>query len=113
VGSAARNPHRILMASDDLTPLLDVEVLRVPQHVVYRDFLAETVVLNLSTGKYHGLNRTAGQMLRVLDELGTIEATAVRLADEHSQPVEVVRGDLLEFCRDLLARNLIERVDGA
>lgn len=30
---------------------------RVPRHVVYRDFVNETVVLNLETGTYHGLNR--------------------------------------------------------
>ena len=29
---------------------------RIPQHVVFRGFATETVVLNLETGKYHGLN---------------------------------------------------------
>ena len=40
---------------------------RLPQHVVHRSFVAETVVLNLRTGKYHGLNPTAGRMLEALD----------------------------------------------
>ena len=34
--------------------------VRVPRHVVHRDFPAQTVILNLETGKYHGLNPTAG-----------------------------------------------------
>ena len=33
-------------------------VVRVPEHVVYRDFAEQTVVLNLRTGRYHGLNET-------------------------------------------------------
>jgi hypothetical protein len=39
--------------------------LRLPQHVVHRSFVAETVVLNLQTGKYHGLNPVGGRMLEV------------------------------------------------
>jgi DNA-binding CsgD family transcriptional regulator len=42
--------------------------VRVPQHVVHRAFPARTVVLNLETGKYHGLNPTAGRMLTALEQ---------------------------------------------
>jgi hypothetical protein len=31
---------------------------RLPSHVVMRAFVHETVVLNLATGRYHGLNTT-------------------------------------------------------
>jgi hypothetical protein len=40
---------------------------RVPEHVVYRTFVNETVVLNLETGAYHGLNPVGGRMLAALD----------------------------------------------
>lgn len=33
----------------------------VPDHVVYRAFVDETVVLNLDTGRYHGLNAVGGR----------------------------------------------------
>lgn len=82
---------------------------RVPDHVVHRSFPAETVVLNLQTGKYHGLNPTAGRMLETLDRLGSLdEATAV-LAGEYGQPLDTVRTDLAAFCSDLIERGLIER----
>jgi hypothetical protein len=84
--------------------------VRVPQHVVYRDFAAETVVLNLNTGLYHGLNPTAGRMLTVLDELGDVSATASRLSNEYRRPREEIAADLETLCRDLLARGLIEPV---
>ena len=41
-------------------------MVRVPDHVVYRDFAEQTVVLNLRTGRYHGLNETSSQMLDAL-----------------------------------------------
>jgi len=82
--------------------------VRVPQHVVYRDFVAETVVLNLNTGTYHGVNPTGGRMLRLLDEVGDLGVVASRLAGEYRRPRSEIAADLETFCRDLLARNLIE-----
>ena len=83
-------------------------IVRVPQHVVYREFVAETVVLNLNTGVYHGLNPTGGRMLKLLDELGDVGVVAARLADEYRRPRSEVAADLETFCRDLLSRDLIE-----
>jgi hypothetical protein len=82
--------------------------MRLPRHVVYRSFVNETVLLNLNTGKYHGLNRTAGRMLEILDEVADVEQAAVRLAEEFGQPLDVIRRDLHEFCHDLRERDLIE-----
>ena len=82
--------------------------VRVPQHVVYRDFAAATVVLNLNTGIYHGLNPTAGRMLKVLDELGDIGAAASQLSNEYRRPRAQIGADLDTLCRELLARGLIE-----
>ena len=80
----------------------------VPGHVVYRDFVAETVVLNLNTGTYHGLNPTAGRMLKLLDELGDVDAVATQLANEYRRSRAQIAEDLETLCRDLLARNLID-----
>ena len=82
--------------------------VRVPAHVVYRAFAAETVVLNLKTGVYHGLNPTAGRMLTMLDEFGEIDAVTTRLSNEYRRPRAEMAADLEVFCRDLLARDLIE-----
>jgi hypothetical protein len=82
--------------------------VKLPQHVVYRDFVSETVLLNIETGKYHGLNPTAGRMLAVLDKVGSVDETATQLAREFEQPVERIREDLAEFCEGLLERKLLE-----
>jgi siderophore synthetase component len=86
---------------------------RVPKHVVYRDFGDETVVLNLDSGMYHGLNETAARMLAVMDESDSVAAAADRLAAEFEQPSEVIRRDLLSLCRALAERGLIEHGAGA
>ena len=82
--------------------------VRVPQHVVYRPFPAETVVLNLDTGLYHSLNPTGGRMLEVLDEVGLVKTAVVRLAQEYEQPLERVTRDICSFCFALLEQGLIQ-----
>jgi hypothetical protein len=85
--------------------------VRVPQHVVYRGFGSETVALNLATGKYHGLNPTAGRMLEVLRDTPVLDEAAVIVAREFDVPLDRVRQELVQFSEDLAARGLVELSD--
>ena len=80
----------------------------VPQHVVYRAFANETVVLNLLTGKYHGLNPTGGRMLEVLEKSAKVRDAGETLAGEYGRPPDEIEGDLYDFCLELLEHGLIE-----
>jgi coenzyme PQQ synthesis protein D (PqqD) len=80
----------------------------VPEMVVRRAFGSETVLLNLQTGQYHGLNMTGARMLDLLEETGDAPATARQVALEADVPEEIVAGDLAELCGQLLERGLIE-----
>jgi Coenzyme PQQ synthesis protein D (PqqD) len=80
----------------------------VPRHVVYRDFASETVLLNIDTGTYHGLNPVAGRMLETLDKLGSVRESITALAREFEQPDEVIERDLTELCDGLIQRGLLE-----
>jgi len=91
--------------------LLEVKV-KVPQSVVFRSFPTETVVLNLQTGKYHGLNPTAGKMLQALTEADSVREAAAAVAAEYDAPAPTIEGDICDLCQNLLDRGLIER-DGA
>jgi hypothetical protein len=82
--------------------------IKVPQHVVYRGFPAETVVLNLNTGRYHGLNVTAGHMLDALKQARSVRDAAVAVAERYEQPHAVVEKDMCELCQLLLDRGLVE-----
>jgi hypothetical protein len=80
----------------------------VPQHVVYRSFPSETVVLNLQTGKYHGLNATAGRMLQELERAASVADAIGALEQIYDQPREVLERDVCGLCRSLLQGGLIE-----
>jgi hypothetical protein len=87
--------------------ILDSTV-QLPKHVVYRTFAFESVVLNLESGKYHGLNPVAGRMLETLERTPKVRDAAAKLAGEFGRPQEEIEQDLATFCRDLLERGLIE-----
>jgi Coenzyme PQQ synthesis protein D (PqqD) len=101
------NDHSMTISGDELLK----SRLRLPEHVVHRNFVAETVVLNLQTGMYHGLNPTAGRMLDRLDTSSSVGEAASAIAGEFGEDRCTVEADLLVFCRDLLERKLVEVVD--
>lgn len=83
--------------------------VHVPKHVVYRSFEAETVLLNLNTGQYHGLNRTGGRMLELLEETaGDVREAIDRLAGEYGEQPADIEDGLASFCAGLAERGLIE-----
>jgi hypothetical protein len=88
------------------TDILD-SAFAVPQNVVYREFAHETVLLNLDTGKYHGINPTAARMLEVLQQSASGRDAAATLAETFGQPLERIEHDLAAFCTGLLERGLI------
>ncbi|HEY6551389.1 MAG TPA: PqqD family protein [Solirubrobacterales bacterium] len=86
--------------------------VKLPQHVVYRTFPTETVVLNLQTGKYHGLNPTAGRMLETLERAESVLEAATVAAGEYEQPQATTERDMCSLCSSLLERDLIEIEEG-
>ena len=83
----------------------------VPDHVVYREFVNETVVLNLETGAYHGLNPSGGKMLEILGRATTVQEAAVALATFYERPLPEIENDLYEFCLSLRERGLVDLAD--
>ncbi len=74
---------------------------------MFRQFPSETVVLNLQTGLYHGLNPTAGRMLEALVAEGDVASVSAMLAAEYEVPVERVREDVERLVDQLLERQLV------
>ncbi|HEY1367417.1 MAG TPA: PqqD family protein [Gaiellaceae bacterium] len=94
-------------ARDNVPELLESN-LRVPEHVVFRSFASETVVLNLETGTYHGLNPTGGRILELLERTKTVHDASARLAEEYGLELDAAERDVSGFCLDLLDRGLLE-----
>jgi hypothetical protein len=96
--------------SNTSAPVLDA-VVRIPNHVVYRSFVQETVVLNLETGRYHGLNKTAGAMLSALEAAGSIRGALRSLAETFPDAGQQLEHDLVKFCESAQQRGLLELSD--
>ena len=79
-----------------------------PEHVVHRAFAHETILLNLRTGLYHGLNATAGHMLEAMTAGPGLDAVVEQLAREYGEPVERIRPDVARLVADLVERDLLE-----
>jgi hypothetical protein len=79
----------------------------VPEHVVSRAFEQQTVLLNLRSGNYHGLNPVAVRMLEASRDAATPRAVIGDLAAEYDQPASVIERDLAELLQGLADRGLI------
>jgi hypothetical protein len=87
--------------------LLNADV-RFPEHVVFRSFATETVALNLRTGKFHGLNVTAGRMVELLGRSHQPRDAIAPLAAEYDVPEAQIEQDLEALLALLLERELIQ-----
>ena len=86
--------------------ILDSRV-QVPEHVVSRAFKDQTVLLNLESGSYHGLNGVAMRMLEASAEAPTPRDTIAALATEYDQPESVIEQDLADLLQGLADRGLL------
>lgn len=108
VSPEARQPEvAITMAQ------LTASKVSVPAYVVYRDFAHETVLLNLRTGKYHGLNPSGGVILTTLESEPTVAGAIEVIARRYGRHTEEIEQDVYDFCVDMLERSLIELADGS
>lgn len=82
--------------------------VRVPEHVVHRAFGDQTVLLNLSTGQYHGLNASARRMFELLSERGSLNGIAAEVAREYGRPEDEIAADLVDLCAALSERGLLD-----
>jgi hypothetical protein len=106
------DPDPVVPAELSMEELAGAKV-RVPAYVVYRDFAEETVMLNLRTGKYHGLNRPGGMILDCLEKAPTVSSAVEEIAKRYGKDAEEIEQDVYEFCVDMLQRSLIELDDAS
>ena len=103
---AARDLTGHEVAALGLRPSLRV---RVPDHVVFREFPEQSVVLNLKRGHYHGLNRSGSMMFALLASGETVGAVAEAVSERYRLPPTQAQQDVSRLCESLLERGLLER----
>ena len=80
----------------------------VPDQVLTRDLDDETMLLNLNSELYLGLNSTGSQILKVLSQSGSIEEALVALLAKYDIGADRLRTELSKFIDKLLEHGLIE-----
>ena len=86
--------------------------IKVPEQVVFRELENETVLLNLSTGFYFGLDDVGTRMWLALEKHGTLEEAAFDLLDEFEVDAAQLQRDLQTLARELCDQGLLEVVHG-
>jgi hypothetical protein len=84
--------------------------VRVPQDVAHRQVGDETVLLNLRTGTYFGLNEVGSRYWQALVDQGDLRSAFNRMIEEYEVTPERLEADLLRVTNELVSKGLIEIV---
>ncbi len=82
--------------------------ITIPEHVLMRELEGESVLLNLDSERYFGLDETGTRMWSVLSTCKSIEAAYQKLMDEYEVDAQLLRRDLSELVGKLLDQGLVE-----
>jgi len=82
--------------------------LRVSDDVLLSEFDGESVLLNLRTETYFGLNEVGTRMWAAVTTAGRIEDAFKELSEEYDVESERLRGDLTAIVDELLEAGLLE-----
>ena len=81
--------------------------VRVPDEVLISNLQDESVILNLNSERYFGLDDVGTRMLTVLNNSDSIEAAYESLAAEYNVDRQVLRNDLRALIENLLQQGLV------
>jgi hypothetical protein len=79
----------------------------VPQHVLVRFMDRESVLLNLETERYFGLDETGTRMWQVATSAPNVEAALLQLQDEYDAQPEILQSNLTELLGRLVENGLL------
>ena len=82
--------------------------VRVPDDVLISRLQEESVILNLDSERYYGLDDVGTRMLSVLSTAGSIEAAYESLLGEYDVDGQVLRQDLLTLVESLVHKGIIK-----
>ena len=79
-----------------------------PKHVLVRTFENESVLLNLDSESYHGLDDVGTRMWQALTSSENIEAAYQKLRADYEVDPALLRQDLDDFVAKMVQRGLLE-----
>lgn len=85
--------------------------VRVPDDVLISNLQDESVILNLDSERYYGLDDVGTRFLSALNTSDSIEAAWEVLRDEYDVDAHSLRQDLLELVENLVKQGILIRVN--
>lgn len=82
--------------------------VRVPDDVLISNLQEESVILNLDSERYYGLDDVGTRFLSALNTADSIEAAYEKLSQEYDVNEEVLRKDLLTLVENLVAQGIVQ-----
>jgi len=83
----------------------------IPEGVLISNLQEESVILNLDSERYFGLDDVGTRMLTVLTTSESIEAAYQKLTHEYDVDGQTLRQDLLEIVEDLVKQGILIRAN--
>ncbi len=80
----------------------------VPEAVITRELDGETILLNLDTGIYFGLDKVGTDVLRAIRSVGTLGEALDLVQSEYDVEPAVLTTDFLRLVDELLAKGLLQ-----
>jgi hypothetical protein len=82
--------------------------VKVPDDVLISNLQDESVILNLDSERYFGLDSIGTRILSVLTTSDSIEAAYSTLVQEYDVDADVLRQDLLALVENLVEQGLVQ-----
>ena len=82
--------------------------VKVPDDVLISNLQDESVILNLESERYYGLDSVGTRILSVLNTSDSIEAAYNTLIQEYAVDNQVLRQDLLALVEHLVEQGLVQ-----
>ena len=83
-------------------------LLKIPEQVVTRQVGDETVLLNLESGTYFGLDPVGSRFLELLQAEGALAAVIAQMLEEFDVAEAQLEADLFQLSEEMLASGLLE-----
>jgi len=84
--------------------------VRVPDDVLISNLQQESVILNLDSERYYGLDDVGTRFITALNTSESIEAAYEVLRDEYDVDAQSLRQDLVELVENLVKQGILIRV---
>ena len=84
--------------------------VKVPEYVLVRHLDGETVLLNLESEKYFGLDRTGTRMWELATDSPNLQSAYGKLSEEFEVDPQTLRTHFVELLEQLLENGLLQVV---